>query len=250
MKKTKKRRYYSFSTRVSMSLFLFIVFLFLGIVGLMNSFNIEEEKIIKYSEKSDLDYKVYLKENNFYETEYLGKGMKYIASLIDKINIDFKYDFEVEKKIDLNFKYEILGKLVITDEKKEDIYYEKVYTLLDKKEETLEKENKKTIMETLEIDYEKYNDIANDFKTSYGVNTFSMLVVYFNISKNENNENILVNNETSSMTLNIPLSQKAININMEYKDINNQSSVVDNTQIMVTNQFIYQVCIPSSHAAG
>ena len=65
---------------------------------------------INYIEKSNIDYKVYLKENNFYENEYLEKDKVYVASLIDKILIDFKYDFDIEKENDLAFKYDVIAK--------------------------------------------------------------------------------------------------------------------------------------------
>ena len=40
---------------------------------------------VDYTEKSSVDYGVYLKENGFYEENYVDKDYAYIASLIDKI---------------------------------------------------------------------------------------------------------------------------------------------------------------------
>ena len=54
---------------------------------IVKSISFISEQQLSYIEKSKLDYRVYLKENDFYESEYLGKNMSYIASLIDFINI-------------------------------------------------------------------------------------------------------------------------------------------------------------------
>ena len=64
---------------------------------------LNKENFFYYKEKSTIDYKVKLKENNFYDVEYLEKDMLYVASLIDSIDIDFKYDFLSEQNIDINF---------------------------------------------------------------------------------------------------------------------------------------------------
>ena len=47
-----------------------------------------------YEEKSNLDYKVYLKENQFYDTPYLPKDKKYISALINYIDSSFSYTFK------------------------------------------------------------------------------------------------------------------------------------------------------------
>ena len=48
-----------------------------------------------------MDYKVFLKENNDFETPFLEKDKKYIASLIDHIDIDYKYAFKSNYDMDV-----------------------------------------------------------------------------------------------------------------------------------------------------
>jgi len=62
---------------------------------------------LELKESSNLDYKVYLKENDFYDTPYLTKDMAYIASLIDTINIDFNYLFSIDTISNMDFSYGI-----------------------------------------------------------------------------------------------------------------------------------------------
>ena len=90
------------------SVALAIFFLYLGSV-----FKIEQK--LSYSEEGNIDYKVYLKSNDDFNAPYLGKGRKYIASLIDHINIDYNYRFKGDKDMDYTCKYYILASAAVKD---------------------------------------------------------------------------------------------------------------------------------------
>ena len=102
-----------------------------SLIFLKKSLDFEDEKSINYQEISNLDYKVYLKENDFYEQDYLGKDMLYVAGLIKNISINYDYKFNVDNNLDMVFDYSIIGKLSIKDESGDKTFYEKEYTLLD-----------------------------------------------------------------------------------------------------------------------
>ena len=57
---------------------------------------------IHYNEESDLDYRVYLKKNDYFGP-YLGKDKQYIASLIDYVSANFNYKFSIDEKIDYKY---------------------------------------------------------------------------------------------------------------------------------------------------
>ena len=57
---------------------ILIIFI-LTIILLQNAFNLSSTTKINYKEDSKLDYKVYLKTNEFYEEEYLGKNKVYVS---------------------------------------------------------------------------------------------------------------------------------------------------------------------------
>ena len=61
----------------------------------------------------NIDYKVYLDENDFYDTPYLKKDMAYVASLIDHIYIHYHYEFDITKKSDCDVEHQIKAKLII-----------------------------------------------------------------------------------------------------------------------------------------
>lgn len=232
-KKSNKKLYFSYGLRAITFVLFFAIFFSISITLLVSSLNFQKEKYISYSEKSALDYKVNLKENNFYETPSLGKDMIYVASLIDSIDAFFDYDFDIDEKMDMDFTYNITAKLKITDEDGKDTYLEKDYILLNDKVVNMKDNNHIDINEKIKIDYGYYNSIASGFKQTYGVNSKSNLIVSLKVTKN--NTDALITNKLSNEIINIPLSERSINIKMDYVDINTNSSVITERDVKVDN---------------
>lgn len=236
--KIENKRYWSYNARLILNIMLFFGTFTLGILSLIKAFDFVEQETINYSEKSNLDYKVYLKENDFYEFEYLGKDMLYVANLIDKVKIDFDYNFYSDKNVNLDFTYNIVGNLVISDGNGKNTYFKKEYVLLKDKVLSIEDGKKVKIDETVSIDYDYYNALANRFKTAYGVETSSKLTVYLTINKKNSSLDetvILYNNSNNQMAINIPLSEKAVDIEMNYKKIDASSDLISKSNIVIDN---------------
>ena len=85
---------------------LLAIILLTAITTLSFRWGVQLETInsIYYNEKSDLDYKVYLKENNYFQEKYLGKDRQYIAGLIDYISADFKYELNASNPFDYQYR--------------------------------------------------------------------------------------------------------------------------------------------------
>ena len=91
-----KNMYFSYKQRIIFYFVLFILLLCLGLIFLYKTIDIEKEKVISYNEIGTLDYKVHLKDNEFYQESYLEKNKYYIASLIKNIDINLNYDFVID----------------------------------------------------------------------------------------------------------------------------------------------------------
>lgn len=213
----------------------FAFLLVIGIILLQKSIIFETERNVKYSEKSNLDYKVYLLENEFYEQEYLGKDMLYVASLIDKILIDFDYNFEEEENDNIDFDYKIVATLTIKNQAGTRSYFEKNYILLDSKKVSMKEDKKQNIKETVTLDYQHYNSLANSFKNQYRIDADSKLTVYMLINKRSALDSSLVLDDISVMNIAIPLSERAIDIKMDYKEINETNNAVKREEITFKN---------------
>ncbi len=216
VKSQPKSNYMSFEKRIIIYGILFLV-CFLGcLIAAKYSFEYKNAEEIDYSESQSVDYQVYLKENDFYEEKYLGKNMLYVASLIDKINIDLNYNFRIARNINMAYDYKVVGNLVIKDGNNKNTFFTKEYILKDLKQGQMV-ENAFDISENVEIDYNYYNSLANNFKTQYGVDTTSYLEVSLVVSKNSGKDVVDIN-DTNNVTLSIPLSEKAIEINFKSQD--------------------------------
>ena len=247
-----KKETSNIKSKLFLYFYLFIIILAMGEIFLIKSFKFEKEKVINYKENSDINYKVYLKENNFYEEKYLGKDMVYIASLIDKIAINFDYDFDIDTPVNLDFTYSIIGKLIITNGKetngveasKNNKFLEKEYKLLN--ETTINLNNKKhlDITEPITIDYAKYNKISNLFRSTYGIETKSKLVVYLLINqKNNPSETKYIVNQNNQMSITIPLSESSVDITMDYKEINSSRNIIGKKNLSFNNAVFFIISI-------
>ena len=229
-----------FNVKFFVLAFLIVVFSFLASFFIKRSFAFVNEQNITYQENSSLDYKVYLKPNDFYESEFLNKDMVYVASLIDRIDVNFDYLFKIDKKSNIDFEYDIIGKLVISDKSKGKTFFEKDYVLLENTRDSMNEDGLHKIVRSVSIDYGKYNNIANQFRSRYGVDASCNLIVYLNIHEKSNqHSNVhLVNN--SNMSLTIPLSERSINITMDYNEVNQTSKLVRDEEFVITN-YLYVV---------
>ena len=156
-----------------------------------------------------------MNKNKFYDTDYLEMNKAYIASLIKYIDINFNYNFNIQKSTNMDFTYKIIGELVIENNGGNKKYLEKQYTLLEAKDKRMLEADNFNIKENIEIDYNYYNKLANTFRSIYGVDTNSYLNVYLEVLS-KTDETIKYNiNEKDKVNLKIPLSEKAIEINFD-----------------------------------
>lgn len=232
----KKKIYLGFYSRLLINIVILLSSFIMLYWIFTISFKITPEETLNYKVTSNLDYKIYLKDNDFYENEYLEKDMIYVASLIDKIKVNFKYNFDADKYLDLNFLYNIKAKLLIQDASMTHNYYQKEYTLMDNKKLNIKQVKNQTIEENIDLDYNFYNEIASTFRSQYGIDATSKLVVYLTVTNNSDNKNISLNGK-DTITMEIPLSEKSININIKYNDLNNSKHIINNLSINVNNYY-------------
>lgn len=228
-KKSKRKRgiYLGYYSRLIFNVILFLSLVVTSYIFINKSIVIQEEKNVSYEEHGNTDYKVFLKDNIYYEDKYLDKNMSYIANLIDYISVDYNYKFKADTLFDGEYSYKIRADLEILNAENKTLFFTKKYDLIKEKTFTIENQNEYNIVENIKIDYDHYNSLANGFKSSYGVDTESNLIIYLDIYRNIdqnsiNNPNI---NGNGTIKLTIPLSEKAINIKMDSMEINNKNVI-------------------------
>lgn len=229
IKRYLRRIHFSYSVRVVSYFTMFFICLLVSLMFLakcINLFDEQQGKVINYKENGNIDYKVYLKENEFYDQSYLTEGMSYVASIIKNINVSINYRFDIDELVNTNYSYKVMAKLTINDNQGNNKLYEKEYVLKEVKSVGVTNQNSQSINENVVVDYDYYNKLANNFKSTYGVDANSNLTVYIVLNKTIKNEDKNINlSGSNEMSLSIPLSQKTLQIEIRDTEINNADKI-------------------------
>jgi len=184
---------------------------------------------IEYTEDSSVDYKVYLKENDFYDEEFLGKDQSYIASLIESVKADFVYKINMEAQgVDYDYTYSVDSELRITDRFSNATIFSQIEKIKPEQKLSENSNNKLVISESVDVDYGKYNELANKFVETYKLTNASsnlILTMHVNVlSACEEFENDAKNEYVVS--LNIPLVSNTLEIMMTSTVPSSESKIV------------------------
>ncbi len=123
---------------------------------------------VGYTERSEVDYGVHLKENDFYKDSFLGKDYAYIAALIDKVEASFDYEvvMDSDAPIDFTYTYRVDSVVEIKDIATSKVLYAPVYNEVAEVSKTAS--GKGVLVEaTALVDYDRYNAVAKEFIDKY-----------------------------------------------------------------------------------
>lgn len=198
------------------SVIIVVLTLAVLISGLV-SYNLNKTYYIEYTEGGNIDYNVFLKDNEFYEESYLGSNQSYVASLIDKIIADFSYSIDMDAE-DVNYRYSytIKSRLEIIDDSSKVPIFNPEYELVSEQNKLQNTSNRLLINEIVVINYDEYNNIANKFIDTYDLsNVTSNIVVTLEVDVlSDCNAFTGSSADTYSSELRIPLTTKTVNIKM------------------------------------
>ena len=219
-----------------------IIFIVISIVCYKQSVSMKITEKIGYEEAGNVGYKVYLTDKTYYNREYLEEGMQYITSIIDYVDVDFNYLVRYDDKIKYNINTNTVADIKIVDKEDNDkIIYETTEVL--KPNKTIEKEdNYLNVSENIKVDYKKYNKLANDFKTNYGISADCKLIVKLQVEYTGSYKSIENINNNKILSLEIPLSQQMITIN-KTENIVNTSTFTNQTNNTIINKILLVISI-------
>lgn len=241
----KNKKYFGYNERLLIYVLSVIALIVVAVVLFKNSITLNSKSDVTYKQTSNLDYKVALKPNDYYKEQYLNKGMQYIASLIDYINVDFNYNFKASDKLNYKYIYYINADVKVTDSNDENkIIYSKSEKITEEK--ILKKENSDSfsIKENVKVNYATYNDLVKKFKSSYAINADSNLELSLILEIEDEKGNKIKNkDETDKMTVKIPLTEQMINIKLDYKEINNSENAKVYKEVNISNKILFTLSI-------
>ena len=208
-----------------------------ALILLIKAFYNKSLEYLNYSEVSKTDYTVNLKKNDYYDVNSLPSGMNYIASLIKDIDINFDYSFTVNKNVNYSFVYYVEAiTRVYGDKDKTSILYEKKEDLTEKKSITKLDTSFSTFKKKVTIDYAKFNNFVNSFKTSYGLTSDSDVTIILHIIGTASNsayeDDIEINGEAKVV---IPLTEQTISVGIDSNNIKEHGSLSKKADFNILN---------------
>ena len=197
---------------------LAVIALLVGVVSFVLYGYFTHPHTLKYKEKSNVDYKVHILENDFFEEDYLEKDNQYISSIIDDIDTNLYYKLEMPKTVKYEYSYKAKAVIEVKEMSNNNSIYKIEEDLLNV---TPVKGNGSLVIdEKLSIDYRKYNKLINNFKDVYDLkNTSSYVDVSLYINVNDistTKENIT---EKKVVSLKIPLAENTISIDNPTRNV-------------------------------
>ena len=212
---------------------LFMLVIVLNVVMYRKGFYKANVESIMYKEDNSINYKVYLKKNNFFDVPYLEEDKTYITSLIDYIKVNYNYNIQFNKVVSGNYKYYILA-TVEANKPNNDVgnYWTKNYKLSDEKKIKIDKSTEYSINQEIKIDYNKYNKALNEFKSTLGIASTGILKVRL-VVESDLDSNGLDVPVTSNLILKMPLSEKTIEASI---DLDAKNNVKEITKVVETKE--------------
>ena len=193
--------------------------LVLSIWIMFRSFSPEAERkvpVLSYNTNSDVKYKVYLKKNDFYQSQYVGMNEMIPASFIDYVEIDFSGMIQSQKPLNYNYTYKVTGNLsgyyTGGEEGKKGTIWNKSYTFVEPTAKSESNSNLK-LNSKVKIKFDTYNEYVNKYKLRASVPMDADLTVTFSgtIKANIDGAKDDINDMITS-SVKIPLSVSTINI--------------------------------------
>ena len=212
-----KKKYFGFEARIASLVACILITLTASVILLLLSFNFGRKDIVRYNEKSTVNYKVCPKDN---PELCIDEELKYSSESIDNIEIDLKYIKEFTKDVDFQTSYHVSATTKVYDKDDDNkILYEDEDTIIDKT--TVNANNKVLeIHQKVNLDYKKYNDYVFKYMKNASNNTEAYIDLKYYIDEP---------NETREVaSLNIPLSKILFGIKKHEISNNNKIYNINN----------------------
>lgn len=210
--------------------------LVLSVWIMFKSFSPQQEystPILSYNVNNGIKYKIYLTDNDFYETAYLGMNELVPTPFIKYIEIDFSSALQSQKKLDYNYTYKVTGEINAYytggEEEKKGTIWSKKYTFVNPISKSEENASSINLNQKVRIDYNTYNNLVNKYKLKASIPMEAFLTVNFTANVNsdikDSNKNL---NENIVSSVKIPLSVATVQLTTE--DNTSGSKVLSNTE--------------------
>lgn len=192
----------------------------IAVLFAMTYYNTSKNYYINYTEEGNVDYKVYYHEDeNFVgEDAIRDPGDMYISSRIDKVVAEFEYELNMEEAVNYSYSYTVNARLEVYDVSTGIAIYHPTYEIVPEQIVEIEgAQQSLKIKKSAEIDYDTYNQMAQNFIDAYKLSgTSAKVVLEMKVEVLSNCESFEAENTRNEyvVSLNVPLYTTKVKINM------------------------------------
>jgi len=234
----RKRRKHKIKLGVSSA-----ILIVMAAVLTLTYFKLSKNEYNTYTEKAKVNYKVSLKENEFYQDNYVDEKSTIIASLINNIDVDFDYKVNLANEQDYTYEYKIVAKTSVKESSKSTSIYETTDELVTSLQQ---EENSKQldIADSVTIDYNEYNEKINKFINLYHLdNTTSTLELEMYVYVINKYDGKQINQDSKVMTLDIPLTTRTVDISIGSNVVQGEGKILSKKSEYENIQYVLWIGI-------
>ena len=220
------------STRVFLACLSLVIFAFSSASFYNSIFNNSITKVehdfYTYTNTYNIDYSVNMKKNPFIVENSLSSGQTYIADLINNLSIHISYDYSGSKQAPINYNYKIdaiIGANYNNDGNDCSVW-NKVYNL--KTSEQLQANNKLSITEDFDVNFEQFHQEVKKFKQTLGMSVDAFLYIKLTVNTTAVIEEQKVENQYIS-NFSITLGDKVAIVDNKSPDTKKDSLKITDT---------------------
>jgi len=170
-------------------------------------FKEENATLYSYTNKSMVNYEVFMLPNMLYDSEKIEEGKMYVSKYINQITSAFSYEFSGEEKTKLIGDYQIIGQMqgFVLDGEEEQIVWTKDVITLPSKSFDIE-DNNILLKEDISINFQHYDNFIKLFVEESKISTNTRLTITMNVNLFSDTDKGNIS-ETLSSSLVIPLNE-------------------------------------------
>ena len=172
---------------------------------------------LNYFETANTDFKVYYKKGAFKDKDYYVCDNNHtdtcVTQFVDNIDTTFNYYNSYSEDINGSYSYYVKATLKVFEPgKEENVYWAPEYDLTDKETIDFNKQGSYRISKNLVIDYEKFLEEYNKYKSKSAISTSAKLIVKFIVKNDGEYPGLNSIAHDADITMEVPLSEQSFNI--------------------------------------
>ncbi len=203
--------------RIALQALVLVLVLAIAVGTALSYYHLSKTSYISYRESGGADYRVQLKENDFYEQEWQESGKAYVASLVQSIAADFSYRLAMDARdVAYAYTYRVDAQLEIANKLTGAPIYQSVRTLAEEQSHLQSSSEDLVIEQSVLVDYSYYNGEAERFIKTYQLpDTASTLILQMHVSVEGNCNSFEESSRNDYVqTIRVPLTKETVEINM------------------------------------